>query len=206
LRLQLETIEKILNKSAEMFMRYGVRSVSMDDISRELGMSKKTLYQFAANKEDLINMTLENHFAQEKQFCTNVLEGTEHAIEEMLLLAKHLIETMRDTNHAVLFELKKYYPEAFKMVEDYRNTFIYNNILSNIKKGIRQGLYRKDFKPELIARFYTAKFELLFNPAFDTFKEFSISDINRESIIYHIRGIASEKGLEYLNENLKKIK
>jgi len=200
----MEPHDKIFTKAEELFLKYGVRSISMDDIARELGMSKKTLYTVAENKEDLIYKVLENHFGREKGFCCQLMENTPHAIEEMLLLAKHLIENMRDTNHAVLFELKKYYPHAFQLVDEYRNTFIYENILNNIKKGIKQGLYRKDFKPELIARFYTAKFELFFNH--NTFKDFSISDINRESIIYHIRGIASEKGLEYLHENLKKIK
>jgi len=198
--------KKILEKSAELFMRFGVRSITMDDIARELGMSKKTLYQYSENKEDLIYKTLQNHFTQEKSLCKHLMNEHENAIEEMLQLGKHLIEEMRDTNHAVLFDLKKYYPEAFALVEEYRHTFIADMMLNNIKKGIKQGLYRKDFKPELITRFYIAKFDIFFTGNYSTVKDFSMSDIHRESIIYHIRGIASDKGLEYLHENLKKIK
>jgi TetR/AcrR family transcriptional regulator, cholesterol catabolism regulator len=206
LRPRMEPHDKIFAKAEELFLKYGVRSISMDDIARELGMSKKTLYIVAKNKEELIFKVLENHFERERGFCCQLMHNTSHAIEEMLLLTKHFMEQFRDTNQAVMFDLKKYYPKAFRLVDDYRNTFVFENILSNIKKGIKQGLYRRDFNPELIARFYTAKFDLIFNS--DTFplKTFSLSDINRESIIYHIRGIASEKGLEYLNENIKKIK
>lgn len=202
----MDTQDKIFTKAEELFLKYGVRSVSMDDIARELGMSKKTLYVVAKNKEELIYKVLENHFAREKKFCCDLTNNTNHAIEEMLLLTRHFMEQFRDTSQVVLFDLKKYYPKAFRLVEEYRNSFVLQNILSNIKKGIRQGLYRNDFNPELIARFYTAKFDFIFNSDAFPLKTFSLSEINRESIIYHIRGIASAKGLAYLNKHLKKIK
>jgi AcrR family transcriptional regulator len=202
----MDVQDKIFSKAEELFLKYGVRSVSMDDIARELGMSKKTIYTVAKNKEELVYKVLQNHFGREKQFCCKLTQNTKHAIEEMLLLTRHFMEQFSDTNQAVIFDLKKYYPKAFRLVDEYRNTFVLQNILTNIKKGMKQGLYRKDFNPELIARFYTAKFELIFSSGTFPLKTFSLSDISRESLIYHIRGIASEKGLKYLEENIKKIK
>jgi AcrR family transcriptional regulator len=197
---------KILANAESLFMKYGVKSVTMDDLAKEMGMSKKTIYQVAKNKEELIFKTLGNHFQNEMAQCCQFSSENINAIEELLSIAKHLIEQMRSMNPAVLFDLKKYYPKAYKVVEDYRFSFIYETIYNNLKKGIKQGLYRKDINADIIAKFYVARADIIFETTLFPPAEYNWVDIYRESLLYHIRGIAAEKGFEYLAENFKKIK
>jgi TetR/AcrR family transcriptional regulator, cholesterol catabolism regulator len=197
---------KILSNAELLFMKYGVKSVTMDDLAKEMGMSKKTIYTVAKNKEELIFKTLGNHFENEMAQCCQFSSESVNAIEELLSIAKNLIEQMRSMNPAVLYDLKKYYPKAYKVVEDYRFTFIYETIFNNLKKGIKQGLYRKDINADIIAKFYVARADVIFDTALFPPANYNWVDIYSEGLLYHIRGIASEKGLAYLAENVKKIK
>src|SRR5690606_16300988 len=104
------------------------------------------------------------------------------------------------------FELKKYYPKAYRLMEDYRMGFIFQTVANNMKKGIKDGLYRKDVKPDIIAKIYVARTDILFDTTIFPPKEYNWVDVYREVLIYHIRGIASEKGIDYLTENIKTIR
>jgi len=202
----MELKEKIFSKAEELFLKYGVRSVTMDDLASELGASKKTLYQFAKNKEELIYKTLENHFSSEKAFCCGITDANQNAIDELLSIGRHLIEQLQGMNPMLLFELKKYYPKAYRLMEDYRMGFIFQTVANNMKKGIKDGLYRKDVKPDIIAKIYVARTDILFDTTIFPPKEYNWVDVYREVLIYHIRGIASEKGIDYLTENIKTIR
>jgi AcrR family transcriptional regulator len=197
---------KILAVAQSLFMKYGVKSVTMDDLAKELGMSKKTIYTVAKNKEELVFKVLNNHLGNEMQQCCQFSEESINAIEELLSIAKNLIEQMRSMNPAVVYDLKKYYPKAYKLMEEYRFTFIYETMLNNLKKGVKQGLYRKDINADIIAKFYVARIDVIFETSLFPPANYNWIDVYREGLVYHIRGIASEKGLEYLTENLKKIK
>lgn len=201
-----ETIAYILNKAEMLFMKYGVKSVTMDDLAREMGMSKKTLYQVAKNKEDLVMKTLSNHFKNEMEQCKLFSEENVNAIEELLSIAKNLIEQLHSMNPAVLHELKRYYPKAYQLMEDYRFSFIYKTMLNNLKKGVKQGLYRKDINADIVAKVYVARADIIFDTVLFPPSEYNWIEVYRESLLYHIRGIVAEKGLVYLTEHVKKIK
>ncbi len=204
---QMEELEqKVLSTAELLFMKYGVKSVTMDDLAKELGMSKKTIYTVAKNKEELVVKTLSTHLHEEMSRCCAYSEESFNAIEELLSIAKHIIEQMRNMNPAVLYDLKKYYPKAYKLMEDYRFSFIYETMLNNLKRGVKQGLYRKDIDADIIAKFYVARVDVIFETTLFPPSQYNWIDVYREGLIYHIRGIASEKGIDYLTENLKKIK
>lgn len=201
-----ELEQKVLSTAELLFMKYGVKSVTMDDLAKELGMSKKTIYTVAQNKEELVVKTLSSHLQEEMSRCCGYSEESFNAIEELLSIAKHIIEQMRNMNPVVLYDLKKYYPKAYKLMEDYRFSFIYETMLNNLKRGIKQGLYRKDIDADIIAKFYVARVDVIFETTLFPPAQYNWIDVYREGLIYHIRGIASDKGIDYLTENLKKIK
>lgn len=197
-----DTLNKILATATQLFFKYGIRSVSMDDLARELGVSKKTLYQYVDNKADLVQKAIEVHFNLEEKTMRQIAATHENAIDEMLAIANQIIQMLGDMNPTIAFDLKKYYRSSWEWVENHRKQVLYKTIVNNITNGVAQGLYRQNLKPELIALFYIAKSESIvalehnYKPV-EAFIEF---------FKYHIYGIASEQGGAYLKNNLQKVK
>ena len=197
-------LAKILLKAEELFLLNGVRNTTMDDLATALGISKKTLYLSVSNKEDLVYKAFEYHMEQEKSFVTEICQNSANAIDEMFEIGKLVTRHVRNMNPTVIYDVKKYYPEAWALLDEYKNTFIYAHILENIKKGIKQGYYRGDFNPDIIAKLYSAKADCVVDQQLFPFTDYTIISIYNEYLRYHIRGISSEKGLKYM-EQLKTI-
>ena len=185
-------------------MRYGIRSVTMDDIARELSISKKTLYQHFTDKDDLVKKIVESYLNEQKCEITRLCTYDMNAIDILLIISKYLTKQMTEINLSVNYDLQKYYPECWKVVENYRETHMLENIRLNITNGIKQGLYRNDFNIDIIAKGYI----LRFNPD-DNIQDWiknsglTFEEVYQTLFIYHIRGIANKKGLEYLEQKIK---
>lgn len=201
-----ETQQKILTQAFTLFTKYGIRNVSMDDIATELGVSKKTLYQHIDNKAELIHKAMEMHLQNECRVADDISVASANAIAEMLDIADHVCRQLNMMHPAAIFELKKYYPESWELLEKHRSEYIYGCICKNIQKGIQQGLYRPDVKPELIARFYIAKSRVLVEDDLLLKTEFQPIEVLLEMLQYHIYGIATPQGVAYFKNNLEKIK
>lgn len=195
----LDTKEKILSKAEELFLKYGLRSITMDDMARELGISKKTLYQYVDNKEDLINQVFSMHVKGEEDTIRGIFESVDNAIEEMVEIGRHVTRMLRTMNPNVLYDMQKYYPKQWQMYTDFKMTFVYSTIKKNIEKGINQGLYRRDFKTEVIVKLYIARMDLIMDQELFPTNEYRTQDIYHEYLRYHIRGIATEKGAKILD-------
>ena len=109
LKFSMDIKQQILIKSMEMYMRYGIKSITMDDISRKLGISKKTLYQYVDNKGDLINKIFEIEMAKEKETVTKITEESKDAIDEILGIAKYVTQQLREYSPTIMYDLQKYY-------------------------------------------------------------------------------------------------
>jgi AcrR family transcriptional regulator len=197
--------ENILEKVSELYNKYGIKSVTMDDVARELGISKKTLYQYVENKNELVSKVLD--FVLEKGDCDykKLYEKPLNAIDELLEVGVHIIKSVKDYNPSTEYDLRKYYPDLHKKMQDVRKEKMYSAILKNIEKGKQEGLFRDDLDDEIIAKMQTSRFlnmgsDEFMNPN-DVFKPKYILEL----FIYHIRGIANNKGLEVLEKTLHKI-
>lgn len=177
-------------------MKYGLKSISMDNIATDIGISKKTIYQHFENKEDLIQRVLAAHISEEKEYIQQILTTSGDAIEEMINIARHAIQMMKGVRPTVMFDLKKYYRESWHMLETQFFSFIQQTIFKNINEGISQGYYRNDINPLIISKLYLSKSMTLLDDALFPDKEFDREELYREMIMYHLRGIASIKGLE----------
>lgn len=189
-----------MERVKEMFLTYGVKSISMDDISRDLGISKKTLYLYVANKNDLVKKTMENHLAKEKEALTAITENSSDAIQEMFAIADYIRQHLRSMNHSALYDLQKYYPDSWQLYIDYKNYFVYNIIYNNIQNGIQEGLYRDDFNIDIITKIYNTRMEAMVDPAIFPQSQYGLLEVHQELLQYHLRGIVSQKGLTYLDE------
>lgn len=198
--------QKIISGSLSVFMRYGIKSITMEDMARQLGMSKKTLYQFVSDKEDLIRQAIDLHCAQEDKAIKSICQKGLNAVDELLEISKWVINMLRHINPSVAYDLERYYPEAHQQMNANRYKAVFECMFNNMKKGQREGLYRKDFHAEIIAKAYYARLDMIFDEQLFPHEHFSLPEIYMELFKYHIRGIASAKGLDYLQERLKTLK
>lgn len=196
--------ENLMVTARDFFMQYGIKSVSMDDLSSKLGISKKTLYQVVDNKEDLVMKVIENHIQVQNEEMDIILSQNAGAIDEMLKFAKYIIGLLKDLKPGVVYDLQKYYPDAWKKIETLHFETIDKIILGNVKKGIKEGVYRKSINPEIISRLYVAQALQITDEKLFPSKKFNMESLIREFIAYHFYGIASLEGFKKLN-TIKKI-
>ena len=193
--------EKVFSQTEELFMRYGIKSITMDDIAKELGISKKTLYQLVENKADLINKIIEDHIKREKEAIDNITASSKDAIEEMINIAQYVSMMLRTVSPTVIYDLKKYYRNAFELMESLHRQYIYSVIKTNIESGINQKLYRKEIDADIIAKLYISMSSQLVDSQIFSLKEYNREALYGEMIKYHFNGIASSKGLELLKKH-----
>lgn len=201
--MENEKKNQILADAGELFMRYGIKSVSMDDISRELKMSKKTLYKYVSDKNDLVVQIIEEFIKDEMCCVQEFAKTSENAIEELLSISTHVRASLKNVHPSIHFDLEKYYTDAWKKFQEYKSKNIYEAILKNLKRGIKEGLFRTDFTPEVIAKLHVVRIDSIFDPDVFDPEVLSFDEVHREIMIYHIHGIASQKGIEYLKNNNK---
>lgn len=192
--------EKILSAAESLFLRYGVKSVSMDDLSKKLGISKKTLYRFIENKKDLIYQVVKQHIQQEENTIKEITKKSGDAVEEMMGIAQYVIMILQQMQPSLLYDLKKYYQDSWHLFETLHLSFVESCIRKNIHRGIREGYYRKQIDPEIISKIYVSRSLLVADEQLFPSTLFGKEDLFKEYIIYHIHGIASKKGLERLNQ------
>ncbi len=192
--------QQILQGAEELFMKYGVKSVTMDDISRHIGISKKTLYQFVNNKADLIEKIFQRSVEFEKKMMAQIRKEARDAIEEMLKLAEYVVCMLRNMSPSVVYDLRKYYQSTWKKIESLHNMHVYELMKENIEIGIRQGVYRQEINTDIVAKLYVGKTSLLVDADLFPISEYNQAELFTNYFSYHIHGIASPKGLELLKK------
>jgi AcrR family transcriptional regulator len=194
--------KQLISEVTQLFMRYGIKSLTMDEIARQLGMSKKTIYQYVADKKDLVKQCIYLAISEEQFKLCVVQEQKGNAIDILLDLNKKVSEKIQNVQPSVLYDIERYYPDAWKIIETHKKEFIFNMIKNNMELGIEEGLYRKNLIPEVIAYSYIVMTNQLFNPDPINPSKYDFQTLHKEIARYHIRGIASEKGRIYLKQLL----
>lgn len=181
-------------------MRYGIKSVTMDDIARELGMSKKTLYQYVENKTDLIEQIFHQHIEEEKKVIECIRSSSADAVDEILKIARYVVEQLRDLSPNTVYDLQKYYPKTWKQMDALHQRHVYAIIKENLERGIRQGAYRSNLNPDIIAKLHVGKTSLVADEEMFPAREYDIKTLYWEYINYHIHGVASIEGQHLLEK------
>ena len=199
-----ENFKILLPQIVELFMRYGIRSMTMDDISRHLKISKKTLYQYVDDKNDLVVKVFQSVRFEDECEVKKVITAEQNAIDQMYEIVHMVSGKLQGIHPSIFYDLEKYHADAWRIFTDYKYTFIHQCISDNIKKGIKEGFYRKDLAIDIVVKIYLNNIDSLFNNEAHPIKDFTPYKAYLELFRYHIHGIASEKGLEYLTKKLKK--
>lgn len=196
-------MDEIIVSISTLFMKYGIKSVSMDDVSRELGISKKTLYQYFKDKDELVTKVVEHHAELLSGEMFKMVSENANAIEQLLKVSKFVSQYLKNINPSVTYDLKKYYPQIWKNVNLNNRDYIFNQIKQNMINGIKEGLYRSDINIDIITHFYLFRMEMSQTYEMIVENKYSYEEIFNTSFNYHIRGIANKKGLEYLENKIK---
>lgn len=187
-------------------MKFGVRSVNMDDIARHLGISKKTLYTYVNDKADLVSQSLQFQIDWEHQCLAGVCCKGLNAIDEFYEVSMFVASQFQQVHPSVMFDLMKYYPDAMTHFKRYKDEVVERWLYDNMQRGIQEGYYREDLKIHIIAKLYMARMEDFFKEDVFPPSQFNLQEVYLEIFRYHIRGIASAKGLDYLINKVNKIK
>lgn len=183
-----------METALRLFRTYGIKSITMQDIARECGISKKTVYEHFADKSELVDSFTE--FITDTQ-CTNLkaacAEGHD-AVEELVLSLKQTETLVKSINPILLFELEKYHPTAWKKITDFKQQFIAQTIKNNLERGIREGLYRSNIRINIIVHLRLMQLDSAFNPLHFPATEFDIHEVMYEVTEHYIHGIATPEG------------
>lgn len=183
-----------------MFTRIGIRSITMDDIARELGVSKKTLYHDFEDKNDLIRRVIDFDIMQSRKFLEEVHRTDLDAIEEIFLVNSRIHQNRSRYNPTFYYDLKRYYPETYLKWLSEKRQNMFGLIVANLSKGKREGLYRKEIKEHIIGKLYMARMEMLDSNDFIDGQQILSAEFLQEIFSYHLHAICNERGLKSLAE------
>ena len=196
----------ILEKVQRMYNRYGIRSVTMDDVSRELGISKKTLYEHFRDKEELISKVLELGLIMHQEQMAELDKKNLNALDELMELYKMIHHMFMDYNPSMEYDIRKYYPALFDQMKEARRKSIYETALKNMNKGKKEGLYRKDLNARIIAKLQVFQVENLFDSDLFPIQEITSFKVFHEFYVYNLHGILSDEGRSRFEKMFPKVK
>lgn len=192
--------ERILHKAHELFHRYGIRSVSMDEIATQMGMSKKTLYQHFADKDTLVDEVFATLLQHKRQECVSLQQESENAVHEEFIGFDNMSEMLSNMHPSLLYDLEKYHPEVFTKFRSFMGDFVYRLVRTNLERGIAEGLYRPDIDVDVLARFRVATITISSHP--DTFpnRKPNLAYVEEQLLDLFLHGVVTAKGQELIRQ------
>ncbi|MFN5181563.1 MAG: TetR/AcrR family transcriptional regulator [Bacteroidota bacterium] len=192
--------EKIISSAASLLFRLGARSVTTDDISREAGISKKTLYKEFSDKEEIIISVCKTTLSLNLQMMEEIAKKSKDPVHEIILTGNHISRIFGTINPVLLFELKRYYPEAWKLLDHFKKKHVMKILENNLKKGIEMGIYRPELNVSLMAHFRLAQFDLALEPDIFPIENVSLGEIQLSLLHHFLHGITTIKGHKLLDK------
>lgn len=190
----LDTKQRIKQAATELVMQYGIRSVSMDDIATNLGISKKTIYLYFKDKDELVDEIVDDIIVNNRYECNADRGRAENAIHEIFLVMDMMAEMFTAMNPGILFDMQKYHPATYRKFLKHKNEFLYNVCRENLERGKQEELYRPDLAVDILCRYRVETMFISFNPDFHQSLKYNLAKIEEEIIIHFLFGLVSIKG------------
>ena len=199
--------QRIQQAAHDLVMQYSIRSVSMDDIANNLGMSKKTIYQYFKDKDELVEAVVDNVIDTNQCTCNDDRDKADNAVHEIFLVMEMMVEMFKAMNPSILYDMQKYHPAAFGKFQQHRNQYLYNVCTQNLQRGIKEELYRPEIAVDILARYRVETMFIPFNPEFQRSLKHNLLEIEEEIIIHFLFGLVTLKGyklvLKYMEQREK---
>jgi AcrR family transcriptional regulator len=199
----MELKSRIKEKADELFRRYGVKSVTMDEIASQLGVSKKTIYQSFKDKNELVDAVLVEMIAYNKECCVTSRNKATNAIQEVYYGIESLQDMLDNMNPSILFDIERAHPKTFKKFSDYKNNFLYDLMTNNMERGKKEGLYREESNAEIVCKVRLELIMLAFNEEIFPKNKYSLFYILQQLTEYFLYAIVTPKGYKLLTHYQK---
>jgi len=195
--------EKIIEKANDMFLNLGFKSVTMDDLASEMGISKKTIYTHFQNKTKLVEATTNHLFYVISKGIDGILEEKKNPIEELFAIKAFVMHHLKDEKTSPQYQLQKYYPKIHSALKIKQFEVFQECIIENLKRGIAQDIFRSNINVQFVSRIYFIGMMGIKDKSMFSVQDFPIQPLMEDYLEYHIRGIATEKGFKILNKLTK---
>lgn len=196
----MEVREKVIEKAAELYMQFGIRTVTMDDIARDLSISKKTIYQYFKDKRELVNTVCSVWLEMEEDRFMGATEESENSIHEIMLVSKCLRESMEEMKFNIMNELKKFYPEAWKMYNSFKDTTMKDSVTKVIARGQEEGYFRPELDAELIAIMRMEQVESFLISNLYPKEKYTLTEVQMHLFDHFIHGLFTIEGHQLFNK------
>ncbi|MEO5645730.1 MAG: TetR/AcrR family transcriptional regulator [Bacteroidia bacterium] len=197
----MENKERILQAAYELFFRYGIKSVTMDDIAKHLSMSKKTIYQFFRDKDEVVHTLMETSLKKDRDDFRAIAENAVNVVEEVFEMMKKLNEIFSTVNPNIFYDLRKYHPQTWDLFHKFKTEFVLEQVENSLEKGKRDGLVRADINSKLLSRLRGEEIDMGFNPAIFPPDKFRILDVQIAFVEHFLYGICTLKGHKLINKH-----
>lgn len=194
-----------INRVSELFLRFGIKALTMDDVARELGISKKTLYQFVSSKDDLVNRIVESHILMECQRSEMIAQTATDALDEMMMVIREMMLEMQTMKANFIFDLQKYHRSAWDQVKNYQQDYMYKVVADNLRRGVQEGLYRDDFDIDVVAKLHLGQVFSIFDETWFPKPPYTFEALFNESMIGYLYSIVSDVGRKAMVEKLQEV-
>ncbi len=196
--------KKIILKAINLFFSLGFKSVTMDDLAQSMSISKKTIYQFFKNKNQLISSCTESIQKQLVETFKEIRKNADNPIVELFEIKKEAMKIIGNTETALQFQLQKFYPEIYEEIKNREFNLFKDNIQKSLKRGIKSEYFRKEINIDFVTRIYLNGMRGVRDINLFPLKEFKVDEVIEDFIEYHLRAISTKKGLSLLNKIYKK--
>lgn len=196
----METNQRILLRASELFRRFGIRAVTLDEIANNLGISKKTIYQFFEDKNALVDAVMMAEFECNYQDCMNCSAKAKNAIDEIFMLMQNMDEDFRNLNPIIIFDMKKFHFKTFEKFQTHMHQNLMQMVAANLKRGITEGYYRDNLDIEIVSRFRMSSTWLLFDPEVFPSQKFELSKVFKEVLELFLHGLVNPKGYKLIEK------
>ncbi|MBB6324962.1 AcrR family transcriptional regulator [Algoriphagus iocasae] len=195
--------QKILEVAVEQFSRYGVRTVTMEDIARLSGVSKKTIYQEFKDKKELVKMAFGMLLNQDQEKLVGILSDGDGVIEQLIYTSKMIRERFANMNPMAILEVQRYFPDSWEMFESFRDEIIVTDIVNVLERGKKLGYFREEINSEILARMRVNQISAAFDPSSFNNLAYSLLDLHLEMMNHFLHGVFTEKGRQAYLEKYK---
>lgn len=191
---------RILKGAHELFFRCGIKSVTMDDIAKHLGMSKKTIYQSFSDKDEIV-YTLSSGILQDHKHNLNAIEAqSKDAIDEIIQSMKYMAAMFTQMNPNLFYDMQKYHQRAWAVFREFKENYIMEMVIKNIEKGQKQGLYRTDLNANILAKLRIEEVEMGMQPMIFPPDKFNIVEVEVAMLDHWLYGVCTLKGHKLINK------
>ncbi len=200
----MDVKEKIAKVAGELYRKYGIKTVTMDRVAREAGVSKRTIYEKYRDKVELIQECVADHENEIKQRSFEIIKEAENVIDAIFEVARMQTHILQEINPSYYLDTQKYYPNIWES-EIYRiNETRYNEIYKLLRKGINEGIFRKNINITITAKIIVETLSYILKEDFYFNKRYSIQELLDNVTINFIRGIATPKGMDVIEAHRNK--